>query len=82
MERFKKGVKAHYKKVLIIFIITTLKGVLVETPATVIQLFTWTVLSVIIAMLGSEFTNIKNFFDEIILLGTKVKEQRIKDFKH
>lgn len=76
MERFKKGVKAHYKKALIMFIITTLKGVLVETPATVIQLFTWVVLSVIITMLGSEFTNIRNFFDEIIMLGNKVKEQR------
>ena len=74
MERFKKAIKAHYKKVLIMFIITTLKGVLVQTPATVVQLFTWTVLSVIIAMIGSEYSNINNFFDDIIMLGNKIKE--------
>lgn len=74
METIKKGIKNHYKKFLIMFIITTLKGVLVETPATVIQLFTWMVLSVIITMIGSEFTTINNFFDDIIMLGNKVKE--------
>lgn len=82
METIKREIKAHYKKILILFIISTLKGLLVQTPATVVQLFTWVVLSVLIAMIGGELSNIKSFFDDIINLGNKVKEQRNRELNN
>lgn len=82
MEKIKVEIKKHYKKVIILLVITTLKGVLVKTPATVEQLFNWVVLSVLIAMIGGELKNIKLFFEEMIYRGRK-REQQINDFnKH
>lgn len=82
METIKKELKAHYKPFLILFIITTLWGLLVETPATPIQMLACVLLSVLIALIGGNLNNIEAFFNNVAVICNKIREQHLKDFKH